>query len=461
MWHHLLFIFLAPAIIGFNVVRLSWRELSVPLSVAMGVPIGFAISSALYYLCRLAVTPTAELVIAVEYFIIAGTTLWTLRRNTRYRPLEKRAVSVSGSNLVAIVAMIGLLGSFLARVILLAFRYPLGGYDALAMWNYKARLLMLPDSGWTQVFERGGHPDYPLLVSCLVARGWTIMQSCSPFIPVTLSILFGVAVLCICLVVVYELRGITSACICGMLLCTDGKMEFWMWQQYADLAVACYLLAIVAILLLCPARIDLLVLAAACACWTKNEGLLIAVAGITAGLVLRRKLSVSAEFNPGKALPGMMASILLTACALHVKMSAVEPVDLMRDNSITHFVNSILDPQRYLLIAGSIRRTIWPSGSLGSYADAVPIVVALVLLFGMSPRWITIMKLTAALSFVSLVAAGYVFVYLVTPRELSWHLDTSLERLWLHLLPSVFVLVTSSLRLQDPPFAWLGAKIGR
>ena len=32
---------------------------------------------------------------------------------------------------------------------------------------------------------------------------------------------------------------------------------------------------------------------------------------------------------------------------------------------------------------------------------------------------------------------GFFFVYILTPHELSWHLDTSLSRLFLQLWPSI------------------------
>jgi hypothetical protein len=41
----------------------------------------------------------------------------------------------------------------------------------------------------------------------------------------------------------------------------------------------------------------------------------------------------------------------------------------------------------------------------------------------------------------ALMAAGYAFIYLITPHDLEWHMRTSLSRLILHLWPSaLFVL---------------------
>jgi putative copper export protein len=39
-----------------------------------------------------------------------------------------------------------------------------------------------------------------------------------------------------------------------------------------------------------------------------------------------------------------------------------------------------------------------------------------------------------------LMLSGYFMVYIITPHDLNWHLNTSLERLFLQLLPSVIFI---------------------
>src|ERR1700754_2832572 len=41
----------------------------------------------------------------------------------------------------------------------------------------------------------------------------------------------------------------------------------------------------------------------------------------------------------------------------------------------------------------------------------------------------------------AIVLAGYYAVYLTTPMDLRWHLDSSLERLLMHLWPSFLLLL--------------------
>lgn len=53
-------------------------------------------------------------------------------------------------------------------------------------------------------------------------------------------------------------------------------------------------------------------------------------------------------------------------------------------------------------------------------------------------------------SFLTLVllVLGYIFVYLITPYDLSWHLATSLTRLLYHVYPSVIFLILISVKQQ-------------
>ena len=44
--------------------------------------------------------------------------------------------------------------------------------------------------------------------------------------------------------------------------------------------------------------------------------------------------------------------------------------------------------------------------------------------------------------------AGYFFVYLTTPHDLAWHVNTSMDRLLIHLWPSTLLAVF--LYLGDP-----------
>ena len=39
-----------------------------------------------------------------------------------------------------------------------------------------------------------------------------------------------------------------------------------------------------------------------------------------------------------------------------------------------------------------------------------------------------------------MVLAGYYAVYILTPMDLQWHLDSSLERLLMHFWPSALLL---------------------
>ena len=56
-----------------------------------------------------------------------------------------------------------------------SIRYPDGGWDAVAIWNLRARALFAAPQQPGLVFSPelpAQHPDYPILLPALVAHGW-------------------------------------------------------------------------------------------------------------------------------------------------------------------------------------------------------------------------------------------------------------------------------------------------
>ena len=52
-----------------------------------------------------------------------------------------------------------------------------------------------------------------------------------------------------------------------------------------------------------------------------------------------------------------------------------------------------------------------------------------------------IVRFSPVLLLLVATAVGYYAVYVLTPKDLVWHLDTSVTRLWLQLWPSLLFLL--------------------
>ena len=166
---------------------------------------------------------------------------------------------------------------------------PYGLWDAFAIWNIRAKFLAGPGEVWrnavSPLLAEKSHPDYPLLLSGFIARCWKVAGNYDTAVPVATAFLFftgTVALLVSCLALV---RSLSAGLLAGLVLLTGAVYLQQPMAQFADVPLAFYYLA--ALALICrawigeePRRSALLTLAgaaAASAAWTKNEGLVFLV----------------------------------------------------------------------------------------------------------------------------------------------------------------------------------------
>jgi hypothetical protein len=339
----------------------------------------------------------------------------------------------------------------------LAALQPDGEWDAWAIWNFKARWLALGGTPWSEILTNPvlatSHPDYPLLLPLSIARLWRMTGGVPMVVAQTFAVGTGTLVGVLLVGAVWCLRGPTAAAVAGAgLLVLPGFVRASA-SQLADVPLAaCYLATLVALAL--GARGErgrwfaLAGLSAGAAMWTKNEGvlffgcvlvaLLIAAAGC--GRQRRETRHRVAAFVAGAA-PFAAAVLVLKFIAIDNDLVAGQSVaatwqrvtTLARYGQIVCHATTLLttmpDPIGVILFAGYL-------GFRGRAADmrpALPIVGAL-----------------------ALTACGYFAMYVVTPNELSWHLDTSADRLLIQLWPSA--LFAALLLARDEPVIALAAE---
>jgi len=98
-------------------------------------------------------------------------------------------------------------------------------------------------------------------------------------------------------------------------------------------------------------------------------------------------------------------------------------------------IEKLIDPSRYVQIVESFKDQTLTFG-------AWPVSIAVLLVFYLLLMGITIdekqrQAIGTALIAFGIVIAGYFVIYLITPRDLAWHLLVSVNRLFLELYPSV------------------------
>ncbi len=173
-------------------------------------------------------------------------------------------------------------------------------------------------------------------------------------------------------------------------------------------------------------------LTAGLAAWTKNEGLLfVIVIGLSRCLVAwregrgKRLICDLAACGAG-LLPVLGVVMLFKTCLVSANHD-----NLLLNQTWHTALPRVLSPSRYLTIAEGF--------AINAFRVAKPFAIALPICFLLlgkpSARYRTSVGLPAATGVFCLMLAGYLCVYLITPYDLNWHLQTSFDRLLTQLWP--------------------------
>lgn len=429
---------------------LTWRALrALPechpierLGVALAVWLG--LSAVAHFLMRWAGVPHV-VALFVELAVAALCGLGPWPRGGRGRSRADTSGDESPRGLVsrdavsmAAVAVLAL-GALAAGVTLLGHlaAQPHGAWDAWAIWNLQAAFLAQDGEAWRGAFAADtliSHPDYPVLVASAVARGWALTGVDVTWVPAAIAVLFVVATTCVVVAGAWRVRGpaIASA-VCVVLLMPDFLAEGA--SQQADVPLACFTALALVLATSAPAttmRLVLVGVLCGCAAWTKNEGLVVALALPTL-LVLdvariegrARGADVAADLAIG-LLP------LLVPLALF-KMFLAPEGDIAAGFALPGAWRHWLDTNRVWFVAREMTRGLL-TWSGAAWSAAAWLVVAA--LWTTAPaRHDTRAWLVAGVLAVQLGA--FFVVYVMTPYSVAWHLSTSWTRLVVQLWPMV------------------------
>ncbi len=321
-------------------------------------------------------------------------------------------------------------GLFFILLLLFAFlnylRYsiPWGEWDGWAIWNPHAKFLYYSDN-WTRLFSGKygwSHPDYPLMLPSLIAMVWKPAGNMHYIVPVMVGALPLAGIMVLLFSACKDpYTGIFSA----LLIALDNHFIALAASQYADVLLAFfYLLTVVIIKRMEDAltgKANLLFflgfVAASCL-WVKNEGMVFFIISSVYSFALFRK-------EPGflwKYTSGFIIVILTWG----VFKLFLAPANDMVAGLTFNTIHKISDPGRYLILAGKVVRVV-----LTEY----PLLP--VMLFFLLVRW---RWLPGSFIIIGTTFMIYLSAYIVTPHDLKWHLETSLNRLIVHLYPAVLFI---------------------
>jgi hypothetical protein len=428
------------------------------LRAGLGVGLGFGISSCLYVLRLLWFGNSLSALILIDLCALLILYALSRHRRTDLRSSGPSNGTVSPRSIwLSRLAAAGLLMSLVCALILflrIAKWMPQGGWDAWAVWNMKARFLFRGGTYWKDAFSvllpPGVHPEYPLLVPGCVARCWEYVGTDMQTAPIMVAFLFTFATVGLLVSSVAALRGALQGMLAGLVLLSSRLFLPLGAAQYADIPIGFFFLASLALVCLQeahPADRSLSFLAgmaAACASFTKNEGALFVAAA--APLIIVAAHSGRSRLNMRHAVLFMCGMLTIVPLAGYVKFNLAPPPDLFLGRRWAEVVEKLTTMTRYDRVSHSYLTT-----AKDFFAVGLPLVLYPVYL-GMGIDRDRRAGIIISIAALIIMAGGFFFVYVISPYDLSWHLETSLPRLFMQLWPSfvlTYFLIVRAPHLKD------------
>lgn len=438
----------------------------------LGGGLGLGLLSCLHFLALLAgVAPWLPLVDLAALALLGGGWLRLRRRPGAAQERPPGPIRPWSRGQIALAGILCLQALAAAAAFLFAFlREPHGRWDAWLIWNMHARFLFRAGERWREAFAAGldwSHWDYPLLLPLAIARGWTYQGGDGVAAPALIAFGFLALTAGLLAAALLLLRGRTEGCLAAMVLLGTPFFLFIGAAQFADVPLAFFFLATLVALTAQsrfpegrPALLVLAGLAAGFAAWTKNEGLLFALAA-TAALFVTTLLGDGGKAARRRTAAFLAGALPVLAVVLAFKLTLAPANDIMAGVGIAPLAEKLLDLERYRQIARAFvltglsftRGVIDVNQVMGFNPGPVGplLLVAYLLLAGIRVPRQERPGLTAAAVTVGLMLSGYFAIYVITSQDLSWHLATSLNRLFLQLWPTLILLAFLIARSGDPP----------
>jgi len=437
-------LFLILIVLGFAAIRALWPapprwSAADPLRLAAAPAIGFGIAGCLYFALRIVLQQPPAIAVAAVCVATAGLGWFAWRSAQSAAP---DAPAVHGQIPFWLWLLFGA-GAAMAffTYLMLTGAAPHGEWDAWSIWNLRARFLFRaqefvspfsPVIGWS-------HPDYPLLVPGVIALLWHAGGVASQSIAAAVGFGFLLSSVAVPFFTLRLLRGPALAALGTLAILGATSLIRVSASQYADVPLAAYIVTAVCFLVYAleveavgKSVVLLAGLSAGLAAWTKNEGLLFCVS-----IVLAHLLSIVHRLELLRRLAtlfALLAGILaVLAVAGHFKFRMAPANDLVNAGTAGVAMARATDFNRYWV-------TFW--AFIGEFLTFGNVLVPPVIVFAV---WLALVRFRTKVTGASLLPltaaaiqlAGYFAIYVTTPQDLDWQLNTSLPRLLLHVWPLV------------------------
>jgi hypothetical protein len=328
---------------------------------------------------------------------------------------------------------------------------PHGWEDAWGMWNLKARFLFRGGDNWQNTFSNllyWSSLDYPLLVPVSIVRIWSYLKNDSAIAQILVAALFTFSSVALLISSLSVIRSRSAGLLAGLVLIGSPYFLKTGAYQIADVPLGFYILSTVVLFSLKEtfgSTSRFLILAgvmAGLAGWTKNEGLLF----LLVVFIVRMIVVISNSGIKGylKELRMFAVGVVpIFAVLLLFKSTIPQTNELFSGQNSSAVLERLTDFSRFIIIGKSF--IIFFYDKLAKeWLIVFPIYF---LLLGKTKQKVSPECIKTPLLGVLFMLGGYFMIYLITPLNLQWHIDTSIWRLFLQLWPTIifsFFLVAAT-----------------
>lgn len=436
-----------PLLVGFVFVSFFWLDIksirhNLLIRCCLSVAFGFGIISCFFFLWLLVFAASKMFIIIEMSFLLcliaAYSYITRIRSSSISQEKKVEPAPIAKSDRVISTCFYIIFAASIANFILSTLQRPHGGWDAWVTWNMRARFIFRGGDYWRDGFSYllgWTHPDYPLLIPAVIARCWKYAGYDTIIIPILLSAIFIFATVGLLFSSVAILHNRSQAFLAGLVLLTVPLFVGYGASQYADMHISLFFLATIVLYFIHdkllqnrPSFLLLAGMAAAFSAWTKNEGLLFIIAILIARSVVivpTRGFKIYLK----QMLYFTIGLLPVLIIVIYFKKQLAPFSDLLFQQSPQLFMARLLDSTRYLkIISAFIKEPL---------QFAAPVLIIYLLCTGIRIEKEEKTGIATSLIVLSLMLIGYFLLYVFSPRNLDWHLKTSLERLLLQLWPSV------------------------
>jgi len=451
-------------LLGFGLVRwlfprpIGWSLHNILLfSLAIGA--GAGVASCLYFLALMLVGPSVAILGSAMGVVVA--IALALGFVTKRKGIELDWAEGSEDSKVPryLIALFVVAAALAVIMFLGAITYnPHGEEAAWSIWNLRARFLFRAGAFWRDAFSSDlgwSHTDYPLLLPGLVALCWKLSGRESTDAPIAIAFLFALGTTGVLVSALGVLRGKIHALMAGTLLLGTASFVALSAALYGDVPLSLYILATLALLCFQDRHPDDLRFSALAglmvgfAAWTRNEGMIFAVAVIVARAFALFRFGERNKLVPQlvRLLAGLLAPL---GVVIVFKLRVSGPSDLFALPASV-IVKNLADVGRWIMTAEGLVFVLFTMARF-----LIPIILVLALYWYLVRFQVDARDraalLTAGIALALTLATQLLFNILYA-GNLAVEISTSLERILLQLWPAallIFFLASAPLQLIAP-----------